>query len=214
MDSSLVPLSLSSNISTVRSTLNNLRLNCYPVAGEHKFEGLVYRDLIEHLPDTATLNEVHDSLLKVYAYPYEHIIDIMKKMDDSQCDFIPVIDPEQNIYIGGITLHNVFSKICKMNMIHDPGSIIVIESGVRDYHLSHIAAIIEDCKAKISGVFFNSHPDLSKVFLTIKVNVEDPSIIIKSLERHGINVVSHYIKDQSQDIIHRNYNYLMKYLEM
>ena len=117
----------------------------------------------------------------------QHIFEVVKVVNDQKLTIIPVLDA-QDQYIGSITIAQLMEIIADMPVANNPGGVIVIEMNVHDYSLSQITRIIEENNTKILGTFVTSHPDSTKIELTIKLNKMEIAPIVASLERHGFNI--------------------------
>ena len=114
-------------------------------------------------------------------------------------EFIPVIDKEHKL-LGIIDKTKMFNILINLTKAHIPGSTIIIQIPKNSYSLTHIASIIENENAKIISVFSQYDKNEELYLLTIKVDVEDPSRIIASLERMGYNVF-YYTSTDNEPII-------------
>lgn len=211
----IIPLSANDTIKRALEVMENYDLTNYPVVHNDNFIGVVAKHKINNIRKNKKLLFHLKEAIDVYCVaPYVHITEAMAIINNHKTDIVPVVEENTRKYLGVILLRDIFTLICEMDMIRDAGSIIVIETTVRDYYLSQIAKIIEDCDAKITGLFFNSHPDTTKVFLTIKINTIESSRIIASLKRFNINVISFYASDPNVNSIQKNYEYLMSFLNI
>ena len=137
----------------------------------------------------------------------------MKVVNDHQLSIIPVLD-EHEQYIGAITIAQLMNIIADMPVANGPGGIIVLELNYNDYSLAHISSIIEENDTKILGTFVTSHPDSTKIQLTIKVNNIDIASIIASLQRHEY-VITFF--NQSSDAgvdLRDRFDSFMKYMNI
>jgi CBS domain-containing protein len=119
----------------------------------------------------------------VFVKQSQHIFEVVKVVNDHNLTIIPVLDANEK-YLGAITIAQLMNIIADMPVANSPGGIIVLELNYNDYSLSHISSIIEENETKILGTFVTSHPDSTKIQLTIKVNSIDIASIIASLQRH------------------------------
>jgi len=119
----------------------------------------------------------------VFVKQSQHIFEVVKVVNDHNLTIIPVLDANEK-YLGAITIAQLMNIIADMPVANSPGGIIVLELNYNDYSLSHISSVIEETETKILGTFVTSHPDSTKIQLTIKVNSIDIASILASLQRH------------------------------
>lgn len=101
----------------------------------------------------------------------------------------------------------------EITALTNPGSIIVLELNHNDYSLTQVAQIVEGNDAKILGCFITSHPNSTKIELTLKLNVTDVTSIIQTFNRYNYTVLGSFMKhDDEEDLLEDRYNLLMKYL--
>ena len=124
----------------------------------------------------------------------QHIFEVVKVVNDQKLSIIPVLDAQEK-YVGSITIAQLMEIIADMPVANNPGGVIVFELKQNDYSLEAIARIIEENNTKILGTFIASHPDSTKILLTIKVNTFDIRSIVSSLQRHEYTIT--YFEDSS-----------------
>jgi len=99
--------------------------------------------------------------------------------------------------------------------LKNPGGIIVLEINNNDYSLAQIAQIVEGNDAKILSTFITSHPNSTKLELTLKLNVTDLTSIHQTFNRYNYTILGSYMKhDEEEDLLEDRYNLLIKYLNM
>ena len=104
--------------------------------------------------------------------------------------------------------------IADMPVANNPGGVIVLELNYNDYSLEAIARIIEENNTKILGTFITSHPDSTKMQLTIKVNTVDIRAIVSSLQRHEYSIT--YFEDSGDfnDDLKDRFDSFMNFLNL
>jgi hypothetical protein len=102
-----------------------------------------------------------------------------------------------------------------MSLLDQSGAIIVIELTERDYSLSQIAQIVESNNVKVMSLYITSPADSTRLEVTIKLNSNEISSVIRTFERYNISVKTW---TESSDSIDRFYqerlDLLMKYLNI
>jgi len=95
----------------------------------------------------------------------------------------------------------------------EPGAVLIVRKGIKDYSFSEIAQIVESNNAKILGAFLsNFENDLAEI--TVKMNNTGLSEIIQTFIRYGYEVIAgHEEESYVQDLKDRS-SYLKKYLNI
>jgi hypothetical protein len=95
------------------------------------------------------------------------------------------------------------------------GAIIVLELNERDYSLSQIAQIIESNDIKVISLYVTSSADSTKLEVTIKLNSNEISSIIRTFERYNIPVKTWTAGADSLDRFNQErLDLLIKYLNI
>ena len=95
------------------------------------------------------------------------------------------------------------------------GGIIVLDMIERDYSLSQIAQIVEGNNVKVLSMYVTSPPDSTKLEVTIKVNTNDISSVIRTFERYNYDVKTWITSDDSMDKFYsERFDLLMKYMNI
>jgi predicted transcriptional regulator len=141
----------------------------------------------------------------------QHIFEVVKVVNDQKLSIIPVLDVQEH-YVGSITIAQLMEIIADMPVANNPGAVIVLEMNLNDFTLEQIARIIEENGTKILGTFVTSHPDSTKMQLTIKVNKVETSSIIAGLQRHGYNITFFEDQGEAGDDLRDRFDSLMNYL--
>ena len=85
----------------------------------------------------------------------------------------------------------------------------------RDYSLSQIAQIIEGNNIKVLSMYITSPPDSTRLEVTLKVNSNDLSSVIRTFERYSYEVKTLSASDDSLDRFYsERLDMLIKYLNM
>jgi CBS domain-containing protein len=161
------------------------RVSHLPIVNDKELLGIISDSDIFDLnsPDEPIGN--HElSISKPYVFEYQHIFEVAEKLAEHKLTVIPVLN-EKKEYIGLITLQDLLLGMAKVTNIEKHGAIIVLEMNIRDYSLVHLSQIIESEDAKIISLYVSTSNDTTKIDVTIKINQDDVSRIIASLNRHN-----------------------------
>lgn len=208
------PLKPSDTGETALNWMDDFKVKNLCVVENQQYLGTISENDILSITDIGESLSKHKEMFNpVYVKQSQHIFEVVKVVNDHQLSIIPVLD-EHEQYIGAITIAQLMNIIADMPVANGPGGIIVLELNYNDYSLAHISSIIEENDTKILGTFVTSHPDSTKIQLTIKVNNIDIASIIASLQRHEY-VITFF--NQSSDAgvdLRDRFDSFMKYMNI
>lgn len=209
------PLKPTDEVDKAVMWMEELRVSELPVVDEGKFLGILNEDLIfdNNSNETFVQNLVltgNNSFLKEQSHYYE----ILKMSYDESVSLVAVLDTDEK-YLGVVSIRDVVEAFAQTSSITSPGAIFILSMGTTDYSLTEISRLVESNDAKI----ISSHTavdddDTSIVRLTLKINTEDASKVLATLERFGYKVVSQFSSQSVEDQDKDRYDILMKYLQI
>jgi CBS domain-containing protein len=152
--------------------------------------------------------------MKPYVFEHQHIYEVIEIVARLKLTLVPVLNINME-YKGVITQNDLLQRFSELIAAHTPGGIIEIEIGPRDYALSEIARIVEDADAKILSLYVSQNQSTDYLKITIKLNRVDVNGVVNAFERYGYKVKVTYVgESQIDDTTRRNYESLMKYLNV
>ena len=95
------------------------------------------------------------------------------------------------------------------------GSVIVLEMLPQDYVLSDIARIVEANNAHVINLLHTIDGDTGRIVITLKIDLEDASPVIRSFERFNYTVLYHFMETGMVDeVLQRRMDELLYYMNM
>lgn len=209
------PLKPNDEVTKAISWMEELRVSELPVVEDGKFLGILNEDLI--LDDNSQEELVHNLVLtgnNSFLKEQSHYYEILKLSNDESVSLVAVLDDDDN-YLGVVSIRDVVEAFAQTSSIKSPGAIFILSMNVTDYSLTEISRLVESNDAKI----LSSHTavdadDTSIVRLTLKINTEDASRVLATLERFGYTVETQFSKQVLEDNDKDRYDILMKYLQI
>ena len=192
--------------------MDQFRVHHLPIVKNNFYLGVVSDKEIMNWESENDLIEEHLNNLAAPHVKYnQHLFDIIEVLEKNNLSIVPVLD-EKNHYLGLITSRKLMYSIAKSATIQSPGGVIVLEMNNNDYSLTEIANIVESNNTKILSSYLISKPNSTHIEVTIKLNKQNVSAIIKDFERREYNVSASYKdKDKDRDFTER-YESLMRFL--
>ncbi|MDL2322472.1 CBS domain-containing protein [Bacteroidales bacterium OttesenSCG-928-A17] len=142
------------------------------------------------------------------------VFEILHIMSEDKLSFLPVID-DNGKYVGGVTLPALIEKLDEICNAGYHGASIGIEVNGQDYVLSQLVHLVESNNAHIQSLLSFPIKETGKQILLLKVDLEDASPILRSLERFDYRV-RFCIQEQglTDETIKKRLDELMYYIEM
>ncbi len=195
--------------------MDELRVSHLPVVNELEYIGLISdSDIYNRGEFEQAVWDGKITLIKPYIYENQHFYDAMLIISEQKLSLLPVLNVK-NHYMGVITLTGLVQKLSAIASLINPGGIIVLEINQKDYLLTEIAGIVESNDAKILSLYITSHPDSTKLELTIKVNRVDIGAILQTFYRYNYTVKASWSKEDSfSDGLQDRFDSLMNYLNI
>jgi hypothetical protein len=117
-------------------------------------------------------------------------------------------------YIGSIMIFDLLNAFGMMAAVQEPGGIIILEVGIRDYKLTEIAGIVESNDTKILSIHTFSPVDSTKLEVTLKLNKRDISSVLQTFNRFNYIIKASFIEENAEDYLKERYKSLMNYLNI
>jgi CBS domain-containing protein len=143
-----------------------------------------------------------------------HLHEIVARLARYQLSLLPVVSSEGK-YIGTITRDRIFDELATLCHAEAPGSVVVLELTPQDYVLSDIARIIEANNAHVLSILSNTDKNTGRLLVTLKIDLEDASPVIRSFERFDYTVLYHFMRRGMVDeILQQRMDELIYYMSM
>lgn len=195
--------------------LEEFRCQYMPVVDNSKLLGFISEDIILETNDIDKEVSQFDLVGKnCYVQLDTHFYDILKIAADNKLQMVGVLNEEQN-YAGVITVQDTLSSFAQTAAVQLPGGILVLSMNYVDYSLSEISRLIEENHAKILSSIIKEDPlDPGKIRLTVKLNQQDMSRIVATLERFGYRVIGRYQETKPIENEKERIDMLLRYLDI
>lgn len=195
--------------------MEELKIDQLPVIEHGIFKGLITEDMILEGND---LNQPIGKFLlhseNCFVQDSQHYFDVLKVAIEKSAQIVAVLD-EEGKYLGVTSYTEALHEFAKTFTIQSPGGIIVLSVLHRDYSLVEISRIIESNNVKILGTYVTTpYSDSDKIFLTLKLSVNDLSKTIASLERFNYNVIAKFHDIDRTETSKERIDHLMRYLNI
>ncbi len=200
---------------TALNWMEIFRISHLPIVNNQEFLGLISdADIYDMNQPNEPIGNHALTLLKPFVTCEQHMFEVIGLAARLKLTVVPVLDSNQ-FYKGVITTNDLIRHIAAMSSMDQPGAIIVLEIIERDYTLSQIAQIVESNNIKVLSMYVTSPPDSIKLEVTLKLNSNDLSSVIRTFERYNYEVRTWVASSDSIDQFYQErFDLLMKYLNI
>ena len=191
------------------------KISHLPVVSEDLFvEGIMPVDIISEASDMGkTISFFKEDWLQVFSFKDMHALEVFHLLGKYELSVIPILD-ENRKYAGAISTQTLLYTLNNFYSFNEPGGIIVLNLGIKDYNLSEIARIVESNNSKILLLYMDVDPASAQIKLTIKINTLDLSHIIATFERFKYTVDFFHPSGESRDEMKDRYDFFMKIFDI
>jgi acetoin utilization protein AcuB len=214
--SEVVPaLRTSDSGQTALNWMDIFRISHLPIVNNLEFLGLISdTDIYDMNQPEEPIGNHTLTLIKPYVTSEQHLFEVIGLASRLKLTVVPVLD-EKKHYKGVITLNDIIRYMAGISSMDQPGGIIVLEMTERDYSLSQIAQIVEGNNVKVLSLYVTSPPDSVRLEVTIKLNTNDISSVIRTFERYNYEVKTWITDDDAMDRYYSDrLDLLMKYMNI
>ena len=214
--SEIIPsLKTSDTGQTALNWMEIFRISHLPIVNNQDFLGLISdADIYDMNQPEEAIGYHQLTLFKPFVNMEQHLFEVIGLASKLKLSVIPVLD-ENNHFKGVITAADLLRHISAISSLDQPGGIIVLELLERDYSLSQIAQIIEGNNIKVLSMYITSHPESTRLELTLKVNSNDLSSVIRTFERYSYDVKTWLANDDNLDRFYsERLDMLIKYMNI
>ncbi len=210
----VMPLQTSDTGETALRWMEEFKVSHLPIVNNLEFLGLISEKDIFYLNNyDEPLGNHSLSLQNPYVTENQHVYEIIRQVYEQQLTLIPVINDKKQ-YLGSITLQCLTKYFARLAAVDNPGGIIVLEMGIRDFMLSEIARIVESNDAIILSMYVMTLPDSTKMQVTIKVNRMDINPLLATFNRYNYTIKASFFETDYDQTLHDRYDSLMRFLDV
>lgn len=139
-------------------------------------------------------------------------LDVLEMFSRNESNILPVLD-EGQVIVGHYRLEDIVDVFIDTPFFREPGAILVISTGIRDYSFSEIAQIVESNNARLLGAFItDSENDV--VQITLKIGTQNLNEVAQTFRRYNYTIVFGNSDDQFMEDLKQRSDYLEKYLNV
>jgi len=192
--------------------MDEFKVSHLPVLKNGNFVGVVSEThILDKMDVTENLDVLFQHLPRPFVLSNAHLFEILAKISEFRISVIPILDDNEH-YLGCTSIFELMTSIANTSSMKEKGGIIVLEINHLDYSMAQIGQIVESNEAKILSSTILSDASSTKLDVTLKINQEDLTSIIRTFERYDYVVKASYQNGVGAEDLQWRYDALMNYL--
>lgn len=161
-----------------------------------------------------------DSKIEDYRYDLETFfvrketgwLDVLEVFARNEANLVPILDEAEKV-TGYYDLTDIVSEFIDTPFFTDPGNILVVATGIKDYSFSEISQIVESNNARLIGGFITDMQN-DVVQVTIKISTANFDKVVQTFRRYNYHILFGNSDDQFLEDLKNRSDYLDKYLNV
>ena len=182
------------------------------ITEDGRFLGLLPENDLACFDAEKPISDFRDSLEMFAVTKDTSWLDILEEFARHEANILPVVDLQQRVQ-GYYDLNEVVTVFIDTPFFTEPGSILVVATGLKDYSFSEIAQIVESNNTRILGAFISGMQN-DVVQLTLKLGSENMNEVIQTFRRYNYSILFGNNDDQFMEDLKQRSDYLNKYLDV
>ena len=206
------PLSITDMVREAQLVFNQLTFSHIPIMENDIYIGCISETDSHCFDADKEIGEYRYALEQFFVREQTNWIDVLEAFGQNSANIMPILN-EKNKYIGYYELNDIINIFNDTPFLHELGSVLIVEKGMKDYSFSEISQIVESNNARLLGAFISKiENDVAQV--TIKLNNTGLNEIVQSFRRYNYNIVSEFAEDAYMQSLKDRSEYLDKYLNI
>ena len=182
------------------------------VAEKGRYIGVLNEADLETFEDGKKIEDYRYNLETFFVRKNTNWLDVLEAFARNEANLLPVLGENEEV-IGYYDLTDIVSVFIDTPFFTDPGNILVVAKGLKDYSFSEIAQIVESNNAKfIGGLITDIQNDV--VQITIKISTTNFNEVVQTFRRYNYNIIFGNSDDQFLEDLKQRSDYLDKFLNV
>ncbi|WP_299431408.1 CBS domain-containing protein [uncultured Maribacter sp.] len=200
------------SLKAVVKFFKNTTFSHVAVIEKGKFLGVLSEDDLENLKVDEKIEGYRYGLDNFFTRKDANWLDVLEGFARNEANLLPVLGENEEV-LGYYDLTDVVGVFIDTPFFTEPGNILVVAKGTKDYSFSEVAQIVESNNAKYIGGFITGMMN-DVVQITIKISTENFSDVVQTFRRYNYNIVFGNSDDKFLEDLKERSNYLDKYLNV
>jgi len=177
-----------------------------------KFLGLLAENDLITLEEDQTIEDFRHNLELFFVRKETSWLDVLEIFARNEANIVPVLDDEANV-LGYYDLTDIVGIFIGTPFFKEPGAILVVAKGIKDYSFSEIAQIVESNNTKLIGAFITDSRS-EVIEITLKIGTDNFNEVVQTFRRYNYNILFGNKDDQFLEDLKERSDYLDKFLNV
>jgi len=182
------------------------------VVEKRRFLGLLSENDLENFEIDKKVGDYRYNLEAFFVRKDTNWLDVLEKFARSEANILPILGDKEDV-LGYYDLTDIVGVFIDTPFFTEPGGILVVAKGVKDYSFSEIAQIVESNNAKLIGAFITGLQN-DVVQVTVKIGAANLNEIIQTFRRYNYHILFGNNDDQFLEDLKDRSDYLNTYLNV
>ncbi|MEM1258358.1 MAG: CBS domain-containing protein [Bacteroidota bacterium] len=210
---SLPVFEVTNSLEEVISFFGETSFSHVAVIEEETFLGMLSANDLPCFEAEKKIEDFRFQLEAFFVTPQTLWLDVLEKFTRNEANVLPVLEESSHRVVGYYDINDIVTFFISTPFFTEPGGILVVSKGIKDYSLSEISQIVEGNNGKLLGAFItNNENDLVQV--TLKISTGNLNEVIQTFRRYSYSIVFGNNDDQFLEDLKERSAYLDKYLNV
>ncbi len=182
------------------------------VTEDQKFLGLLTENDLDSFEAKKNIEDYRANLELFFARKETSWLDVLELFSRNEANLLPVVDEEAHV-LGYYDLNDIVRVFIDTPFFKEPGAILVIAKGIKDYSFSEIAQIVESNNTKLIGAFITDSRS-EVIQITMKIGVNNFNDVVQTFRRYNYTILFGNKDDQFLEDLKERSDYLDKFLNV
>lgn len=182
------------------------------ITEQGKFLGLIAENDMEEVEVLKKIEDFRYNLESFAVNMQTSWLDVLEAFARNEANLLPIVNEDSKV-LGYYDLNDIVSVFIDTPFFTDPGGVLVVAKGIKDYSFSEIAQIVESNNTKLLGGFITDTVN-DVVQVTIKIGSTNLNDVIQTFRRYNYTILFGNNDDQFLEDLKQRSDYLNKYLNV
>ena len=207
------PLEVELKVGDLQQAFNQLTYSHIPIRQKEIYIGCISETDAHCFEASQKIEELRYAAEGFFVRNSTNWLDVLEAFAENNSNIMPVLSFTDNRYLGYYELNDIIQLFHETPFLSEPGGIIIVEKGIKDYSFSEITQIVESNNAKLLGAFI-SKMDSDLAQITLKVGGSNIGEILPTFRRYSYEIIAGHEQDTYIESLRDRSKYLDKYLNI
>lgn len=209
---SLPVFEIEDSLQKVIDFFKNSTFSHIAVTEKRRFLGVLSENDLENFEIDKKVADYRYNLEAFFVHKETNWLDVLETFARNEANILPILGENEDV-LGYYDLTDIVGVFIDTPFFTEPGGILVVAKGIKDYSFSEIAQIVESNNTKLIGAFITGLQN-DVVQITVKIGAANLNEIIQTFRRYNYHILFGNNDDQFLEDLKDRSDYLDKYLNV